>query len=100
MYAAIVLINTEIGTVPQVAETLAEMDEVHQVYSVAGEYDIVAIVRVAQFEEMSELVSARIARIAGVSRTQTLTAFRSYPGSLMEGMWRIGMEEEPTGETT
>lgn len=95
MYAAIVLINTDIGMVPQVAEALAEMLPVQQVYSVAGEYDVVAIICVARFEEMSEVVSAHIARIPGVARTQTLTAFRSYPASLMEGMWRIGMEEEP-----
>ncbi len=95
MYAAIVLINTEIGTVPQVAEALAEMEEVHQVYSVAGEYDIVAIVRTRQFEDLSDIVSVRIAGIPGVARTQTLTAFRSYPASLMESMWRIGMDEEP-----
>jgi DNA-binding Lrp family transcriptional regulator len=95
MYAAIVLINTDIGKVPDVAEALAEMEHVEQVYSVAGEYDIVAIIRVPQFEQMSELVSAHIARVPGVARTQTLTAFRSYPASLMEGMWRIGLEEEP-----
>ena len=56
----------------------------------AGEYDIVAIVKVQDYEDMAELVPERLAGIEGIARTYTLMAFRRYSHRLLERMWEIG----------
>ncbi len=94
MVTAIVLINTEVGRAPTVAQALVEMDEVVEVYSVAGEYDIVAIVRAAEYERMADVIPAKLSSVEGISRTRTLMAFRRYSDSLLERMWEIGFKEE------
>ena len=58
MFTAIVLIQTEQGRAPEVAEALLEINSVAEVYSVAGDYDLVAIVRVREYEQMAEVVPA------------------------------------------
>ncbi|MBI4550785.1 MAG: Lrp/AsnC ligand binding domain-containing protein [Candidatus Latescibacteria bacterium] len=94
MITAIILVNATIGQVPTVARALAEVPGVVETYSVAGDYDIVAIVRVKEHEEFAGLVTERIGRISGITKTVTLIAFQYFPSSLMERAWSIGMEEE------
>lgn len=94
MVTAILLINTEVGRTPQVARALAETEGVAEAYSVAGEFDIVAIVKVHDYEDMADLVPDRVAAIPGITRTRTLMAFRRYSEKLMERMWEIGFGEE------
>ena len=93
MVTAFVLINAEPGKVPAAAQALAEIAEVPEVYSVAGAYDIVAVVRVREFEHLSQVVSERLAAVPGIAHTQTLVAFRCYPESLMEHLFGLGLEE-------
>ena len=93
MVTAIVLISTEVGRTPEVAQALVETEGVAEAYSVAGAFDIVAIVKVRQYEEMAELVPDRLARIEGIKETLTLMAFRRYSDKLMERMWEIGFAE-------
>jgi DNA-binding Lrp family transcriptional regulator len=97
MITAIVLINTEVGRTPEVAEALVETDGVAEAYSVAGDWDVVAIVKVHDYEEMAELVPKRLAAIDGITRTTTLMAFRRYSKKLMERMWEIGFAEGQEG---
>ena len=94
MITAIVLIQTERGQTQRAAEALTEVPGVAEVYSVAGEYDLVAIVRVRQYDEMAQVVPGRMARVAGLVRTQTLMAFQHYSRHDLERMWGIGLEEE------
>ena len=102
MITAIVLIQTERARTQTVAEALLEIGHVAEVYSVAGEWDLVAIVRVRQYEQMAEVVPHHIAAVPGITDTQTLMAFQYYSRHDLERMWGIGLEagaaaEEPGG---
>lgn len=93
MVTAIVLISTEVGRTPEVAQALVETEGVAEAYSVAGDWDIVAIVKVPDYEDMAQLVPERLAAIPGITGTTTLMAFRRYSEKLMERMWEIGFSE-------
>jgi DNA-binding Lrp family transcriptional regulator len=88
----IVLIKCEPKHIPQCARQLAGIDGVTEVYSVSGEWDLVAIVRVAQYEQIADVVTEQFTRIPGIQRTQTLTAFRAYSKADLEQAWDIGLE--------
>jgi DNA-binding Lrp family transcriptional regulator len=94
MIAAVVLINTERGRIAETAEALLELPEVAEVYSVAGEYDLVAIVRVRAYEQMAETVPTRLAAMPTIARTTTLMAFQCYSRRDLERMWGIGLDDE------
>jgi DNA-binding Lrp family transcriptional regulator len=92
MITAIVLIHTERGQTSQAAEALAKIPDVAEVYSVTGEYDLVAIVRVKQYEQMAEIVPRRIAAVPSVARTHTLMAFQYYSRHDLDRMFGLGLE--------
>lgn len=94
MITAIVLINCERGTVAQTAETLLSLRGVGEVYSVAGQHDLVAIVRVREYDDMATVVPKQIAGIHTITSTTTLMAFECYSRRDMERMWGIGLDEE------
>jgi len=96
MITAIVLIHTERGQTAAAGEALAEIPDIAEVYSVTGEYDLVAIVRVKQYEQMAEVVPRRIATVPGIARTHTLMEFDYYSRHDLDRMWGIGMDTEPT----
>jgi DNA-binding Lrp family transcriptional regulator len=78
MVTAIVLIWAEANHIVELGEHLAGLDGVAEVYSVAGDEDLVAILRVAKPELVATLVTEKIAPLAGVTHTRTLLAFRAY----------------------
>jgi DNA-binding Lrp family transcriptional regulator len=78
MITAIVLIQTEPGETGAAGAALARIPSVAEVYSVSGEYDLVAIVRVEKYDEMAEVVPRRIAAVPGIARTHTLMTFQHY----------------------
>ena len=78
MPAAIILLNVEGKETNQIAEAIANIPGVTEVYSVAGHYDLVAILRVNTNEAMADLVTSKIRAIPGILKSQTLIAFRSY----------------------
>ena len=78
MVTAIVLLNAEPDRVAPLGRALADVDGIDVAYSVAGDEDLVAIVRAADHERLAELVTTKIATLAGVTRTRTLIAFRAY----------------------
>jgi DNA-binding Lrp family transcriptional regulator len=94
MVTAIILITVEQGLVPEVAEALMQVPGIAEAYSVAGDYDLVAIVRVRQHEALAELVTANLQRITGITSTNTLIAFRAYSAKDLAAMWEIGLEGE------
>ena len=96
MITAIVLVQAAKGTIPDLAQALLEIPEVTEVYSVAGDYDLVAIVRVKEYDAMAEVVPGRLQRLDGVVRTQTLMAFQCYSRHDLERLFSIGYEEEET----
>ena len=90
MVTAIVLMNIERGMVREVAETLAGFEGVSEVYSVAGSYDAVAVVRVPQNDDLAKLVTERISEIDAIEHTETMLAFRSYSRHDLESMFAVG----------
>jgi DNA-binding Lrp family transcriptional regulator len=90
---AIVLINTAQGRTPEVAQALIDLAGVTEAYSVAGPYDLVAVVRVRRHDDLADLVAGRIQKVPGIEATNTLIAFRAYSQRSLEAMWDIGNEE-------
>jgi DNA-binding Lrp family transcriptional regulator len=88
----IVLIKAQPQRIPQTATKLAGLDGVTEVYSVSGEWDLVALVKVAQYEDIARVVTEQMLAVPGIERTQTLTAFRAYSKKDLEQAWDIGVE--------
>jgi DNA-binding Lrp family transcriptional regulator len=78
MVAAVVLIRADRDRIADAAREVAEIDGVAEVYSVSGDWDLVAIVRVPQWEAIAEVVTEHLAKVPGIARTQTLVSFRVY----------------------
>ena len=78
MTHAVVLIKAERGALPGLGERLADVEGVAEAYSVTGEYDLVAMVRVAEHDDLADVVTHGIAQLPGITRTHTLVAFRAY----------------------
>src|SRR5215510_5137146 len=95
MITAIVLIRTEVGRTSSIASRLSEMREVAETYSVTGDWDLVAIIKVQEFEEVATVVTDSLAKFTGIVRTNTLIALRCYPQSLLERGFSIGAEPAP-----
>ncbi|AQZ64940.1 Lrp/AsnC family transcriptional regulator [Nonomuraea angiospora] len=93
MVTAIVHINAEVDRIPEVAQTIAEIQGVSEVYSITGEYDLLAMVRVAAYEEIAEVVPGRINKVAGVLHTETHIAFRAYSKHDLDAAFSIGFPE-------
>lgn len=93
MITAIVLLQAAQGKAPDLAQALLDIPEIAEVYSVAGDYDLVAILRVKAYEDMAEVVPGRLQRLDGVRRTQTLMAFQCYSRHDLDRLFSIGYEE-------
>jgi DNA-binding Lrp family transcriptional regulator len=89
---ALVLMNVEPGRVKSLAEELLEIDGVTECYSVAGPYDLVAMVRVREHDQLSDLVTEQIASHPGITSTETLIAFRSFAKRDLGLVWDIGVD--------
>lgn len=92
MVTAIVLLNVARARVTEVADKLAATEGISEVYSVAGRYDLVAMVRVRTNEELADIVTNRMQRIDGIEGTETLIAFRTYSKVDLEGVFSLGMK--------
>ena len=88
---AIVLMDVEADRIPEAARAIADLPGVDQVYSCAGDVDLVAITTVADHEAIAELVPAHISKVPGVLRTVTHIAFRSYSSRDNDDAFSIGM---------
>lgn len=92
MVAALVLINVERGRVNETAQSLLEIEGVAEVYSVTGEYDLVALLRLRQYEDLAEVVTARVVNLPAITKTNTLMAFQCYSRADLQQAWDIGVE--------
>jgi DNA-binding Lrp family transcriptional regulator len=90
---AVVLIQCEIDRIPEAAQAIADLEGVSEVYSVAGEFDLVAIVRVPEHEDLARVIPGGVAKVDGVVRTETLIAFQVYSRHDLERLFSIGFEE-------
>jgi len=92
MVNAVVLIEAEADKITDLAEQLVEIDGVPEVFSVAGRYDLVAIIRVAENQDVADVVSSKIRHLDGIAKTETLIAFRVYSRADIEGIFSTGQQ--------
>lgn len=90
MVTAIILLNIARGRVNEVADRLAALPGVAEVYSVAGRFDLVAIVRVAANEGLADLVTRHMVDLDGILGTETLIAFRAYSRADIDAAFALG----------
>lgn len=90
MVTAIVLVKADIQRIPEVAEIIAQLPGVSEVYSVTGEFDLVVMVRVRQHEELADVIPGRLNKVAGVTHTETHIAFRAYSRHDLEAAFSLG----------
>ena len=93
MITAIVMVNAAVDQIPEVAQRIAELDGVSEVYSVAGDVDLVAMVRVRQHEDLHDAIAGRLNTVEGVLATTTHIAFQSYSRHDLEATFSLGMEQ-------
>jgi DNA-binding Lrp family transcriptional regulator len=92
MITAIVHIRCAVDRIPEVAQAVADLDGVSEVYSVAGDVDLVAMVRVRQHDELAEVIAGRVNKVEGITETQTLIAFQAYSKHDLEATFSLGLE--------
>lgn len=92
MVTALVFIRTHLDAVNDVAETVAGIEGVSEVYSVTGDLDLVALVRVRALEDVSAVVTDGIAKVPGIASTETHIAFRTYSRHDLEAAFSIGLD--------
>lgn len=92
MVSALVLLKVERGAINRVAETLVELRGISEVFSVAGRYDLVAVLRVASNEALADLVTGQMLQVDGILDSETLIAFRVFSRHDLEAMFAIGFE--------
>jgi DNA-binding Lrp family transcriptional regulator len=87
---AIVLIQAKRPALPTLGGELADLEGVAEAYSVTGEWDFVAIVRVREHEQLAQLVAGQLSQLEGVTRTYTMVAFEAYSRHDLEALFSVG----------
>ncbi len=90
MITAIVLCKVDHRHIPATTQALLAIDEVSEVYSVAGDWDIVAMVRVREHEHLAEVVTGQLSLVETITHTNTLIAFQAYSSYDLERMFSVG----------
>lgn len=93
MVTAIVMIKADIQLIPEVAEAIAQIPAVSEVYSVTGDFDLVAMVRVRTHDELADVIPGNLNKIPGVTATQTHIAFRTYSRHDLDAAFAIGVAD-------
>lgn len=92
MITAIVFVKADVARIPEVAEAIAALDGVSEVYSVTGQIDLIALVRVRSHEEIATVVSDQLNKVEGVVDTETHIAYRAYSRHDLESAFAIGLD--------
>jgi DNA-binding Lrp family transcriptional regulator len=90
MTHAIVLIQAEGSSLATLGGELADIDGVAEAYSVTGEWDFVAILRLREQDQLAQVVTGRLSQLPGVRRTQTMVAFEVYSRHDLEALFSVG----------
>lgn len=90
MITSIVLINTDRDKVNEIGQQLSEIDGIAEVYSVSGRFDLVAIIRLKRNDDLSQLITEKIAGIKGITRTESMVAFKMLSKHDIAGMFDLG----------
>jgi DNA-binding Lrp family transcriptional regulator len=89
---AIVLVTCDVSRIPEVAQELAALDGVSEVYSVTGDADLVVMVRVRQHDQLADVIADRVSKVTGVTGTTTHIAFRTYSSHDLEAAFSLGLD--------
>lgn len=92
MITAIVLVRADVARIPEVAERLAELPQVSEVYSVTGEFDLVAMVRVRHHDDLADAIPGGLNKVDGVTHTETHVAFRTYSRHDLDAAFALGFD--------
>ncbi len=92
MITAFVLLDVDVDRVPEVAETICEVEGVTEVYSVTGRYDLIVKVRVDHNEDLADVVTGHIGRVTGIVGSETVIAFRSYSERVLDAGFALGSD--------
>ena len=95
MLTAFLLVKSSREALTTLGSQLAGVDGIAEVYTVTGEWDFVAIVRVREQEELAAVVTQRLTRLEGVERTQTMVAFQQFSAHDLEAMFGLGADDRP-----
>lgn len=90
MITAIVFVNADVARIPEVAQQIAALPGVTEVYSVTGQIDLIAIIRVRDHDAVAEVVADKLNKVAGVLNTETHIAFRAYSSHDLEAAFSLG----------
>jgi DNA-binding Lrp family transcriptional regulator len=90
MINAIVFIEAEVARIPEIAQEIADLDGVSEVYSVTGKVDLIALIRVPSVDGVAKTVTEKLNRVAGVLSTETHIAFQAYSKLDLEAAFSIG----------
>jgi DNA-binding Lrp family transcriptional regulator len=93
MVSAIALLTVERDKINSVANTISDIEGVSEIYSVAGRYDLAAIIRVKTNDDLAKVVTENIRKVAGITSSETLIAFRVYSRHDLERMFSIGLDK-------
>ncbi len=91
MITSIVMISCDVARIPEAAQEIADLPAVSEVYSTTGTVDLIALVRVRNFEEVADAIAGGIAKVPGVQHTDTHIAFRAYSRHDLEATFAIGL---------
>ena len=92
MITAIVFVKADVAAIPEVAEAIADLDGVSEVYSVTGQIDLIALVRVRDHDAIADVVADRLNKVPGVISTETHIAFRAYSRHDLESAFAVGVD--------
>ena len=93
MITAIVLVNARVDRIPEVAQAIAEIPGVSEVYSVTGDADLIAMVRVRMHDELAEVIAGTLNKVPGVLATQTHIAFQAFSRHDLEAAFSLGLQD-------
>ena len=91
MLTAFVMIQAQPDKIAGIAQTIANMPNVAEVYSVTGDYDIIVVLHLTEYEQLAEAVPDGLAKVDGILRTNTVLAFRRFSAQDLEVAWDIGV---------
>jgi DNA-binding Lrp family transcriptional regulator len=92
---AVILVKATRTALTNLGPKLADVEGVAEVYTVTGEWDFVAIVRVREHDELASVVTQRLTKLDGIERTQTMVAFQQFSAHDLEAMFGLGIEDKP-----
>ena len=92
MVTSIILMQIERSKINEVAEQLAEMDGISEVYSVSGQYDLIAIARVPSNDDLADLVTKKMRSLTSMLKSETMLAFKAFSRHDLEAMFAVGLQ--------